>query len=181
MPEQIIIIFLTVGLLNLLVKAATPQKRELKNNPDAISKDMKALVDYMRDCFEKYPPRIADDLYPLDKRFGEEHMYLLGQFIVICRSCHRWRGWVIERFNGAVRVACICDLKPPHPNPCMIVTQPESNQVKFWWKPISDHYGRDGKSWHTPFFGGPAPSGPYWLKRSSMGVIDNIITIFPVG
>ncbi|MDD3808468.1 MAG: hypothetical protein PHG49_03055 [Candidatus Pacebacteria bacterium] len=61
-----------------------------------------------------------------------------------CLDCSYYKGYVIEKYNGKVPVICYCTLRNANikkPNP-VIIGYPDGN---LYWKPISDHIGKDGQ------------------------------------
>lgn len=84
-------------------------------------------------------------------------MEILKKEIELCEKCNNYTGFVKEKYNGYVPVYCDCSLKEEVKknggwrSPCMV--SPDGD--KLWWTPISNHFEDDGKSWHTPYFGGP--------------------------
>jgi len=84
-------------------------------------------------------------------------MEIIKKEIELCVVCNNYKGWVDEKYNERVPVHCACSLEEEKikygswRSPCMI----SPNGDKLWWIPISDHFGADGKWWHTPYFGGP--------------------------
>ena len=75
--------------------------------------------------------------------------------VQLCQTCFRITGQVKETYNGSVPVLCFCQTRDKTKyNPAMIGGVTPDGEVFLRWKPISDYYDENGKSWHVPYFAG---------------------------
>jgi len=83
-------------------------------------------------------------------------MKLVKIDIQLCEMCNNYKGTVIEKYNGEVPVYCACKVEEERIKYgyCKTLCMLCPNGDKFWWKPISDHKGADGKMCHVPYFYG---------------------------
>ena len=81
-------------------------------------------------------------------------MEIIKKDISLCKKCNNYKGTVQEKYNGEVKVLCVCSLREERikyghwRSPCMLCP----NGDKFCWVPASTHNEPNGKLWRTLYY-----------------------------